>query len=62
MRFFVRDDELADNTLIIIDEYREKYPFIKLEDNENLGAGRSFLRLLYQFANEPNVDYFALAD
>ena len=62
VKLYVRDDGSTDCTLHIIDQYAERFPIVKLADNENLGPGFSFMRLLYQYAFEPEIDFFAFAD
>ena len=56
---FIRDDSSTDGTIEIIREYL-KYENVKLiAAAENLGACRSFLRLI---STEIDCEYFALAD
>jgi glycosyltransferase involved in cell wall biosynthesis len=48
-RLIVRDDGSTDNTVLILEEFRECYPdkVLLIEDLEhNLGPGRNFERLL----------------
>lgn len=56
----VRDDGSSDNTVEIIEKYREKNPWISYYRGENIGVQRSFLELMSQ-ADE-DADYIALAD
>lgn len=59
-RLFVRDDGSLDDTLRILTEYAGKDERIKLlKDGENLGACRSFERLMMQCGG---ADYYAFAD
>ena len=59
-RLFVRDDGSKDETLRILTEYAEKDKRIQvIDDGENLGACRSFERLLMQYGD---ADYYAFAD
>ena len=56
----IRDDGSTDNTVDIIREYAQKNDAITLiNDGENLGACRSFLKLI---STEMDSEYFALAD
>lgn len=59
---YVRDDGSRDDTCRILKEYANRFPLALITDGENLGPGASFLRLLYHYAFEPNIDYFAFAD
>ena len=59
-RLFVRDDGSSDETVQIVKRYAkaDKRIFL-LSDNENIGARRSFERLLTQCGE---ADYFAFSD
>lgn len=59
-RLFIRDDGSTDKTQEILDEYAIKEKRITLlRDTENIGACRSFERLLAQCGD---ADYYAFAD
>lgn len=62
IKLYVRDDGSTDSTLDILMEYKKKYPMVLLENKVNLGAGHSFMYLLYRVALEPGINYFAFAD
>lgn len=62
VKLFVRDDGSSDSTISILKEYEKNFPIVILVDNENVGPGESFMRLVYKYYNEPQVDYFAFAD
>lgn len=54
----VRDDGSCDNTLSIIEDYRNKFP-IKIYSGENIGPSKSFFTLVL---NTNGYDYYAFAD
>lgn len=56
----IRDDGSSDNTVEIIEGYRERNPWISYYKGENIGVQRSFLELMCR-ADE-DADYIALAD
>lgn len=57
---YIRDDGSKDNTIEIINEYSDKYKNITIiQDGANLGACRSFLKLM---ATEIDAEFFSLAD
>ena len=56
----IRDDGSSDSTIDIINEYIEKYNFIKLVAGNNLGVIKSFFEL-FRLADTES-DYFALCD
>ena len=62
IRLFVRDDGSTDQTLGIIRSLMGTADLTVIEDGENLGPGSSFMKLLYTYANDPDIDYFAFAD
>ena len=62
VKLFVRDDGSSDGTVGIIGGYSQKYPVTIISDGENVGPGESFMRLLYIYAGEPDIDYFAFSD
>lgn len=62
VKLYARDDGSSDNTVTILKEYSEKYPVEILQDGENIGPGESFMRLVYRYANEPGIEYYAFAD
>lgn len=55
----IRDDMSTDKTCGILDEYSKKGKLQWYRDGENLGAAKSFMRLLL---NAPEADYYAFAD
>lgn len=59
LHILVRDDGSNDGTLQILDEYQNKNELVWYSDGENLGAARSFMRLLY---NAPKASYYAFSD
>lgn len=62
IRLFARDDGSTDNTVDILKEYAQKFPVEIVLDGENVRPGESFMRLVYKCADEPGIDYYALAD
>jgi len=62
VKLFVRDDGSTDNTVEILKEYEKAHPVELLNDGENVGPGESFMRLVYKYANEPGIEYYAFAD
>ena len=59
---YVRDDGSIDDTIKILEEYRENYSVVIVQDGENVGPGESFMRLVYQYADEPDIEFYAFAD
>ncbi|EGR3263001.1 glycosyltransferase family 2 protein [Vibrio parahaemolyticus] len=56
---YIRDDGSSDETLNIINSYKDKYTEVKvMESTENLGCARSFLSLL----NSVEADYYFFCD
>ena len=62
VRLFVRDDGSSDRTVDIVREYTDKHSNELLIDGENVGPGESFMRLVYRYAHEPGIDFYAFAD
>ena len=62
VRLYVRDDGSADGTPDIVGAYAQAHPVEVLQDGENVGPGESFMRLVYRYAHEPGIEYFAFAD
>ena len=62
VRLYIRDDGSTDSTLTIVDEFAQHFPITLMEDCENVGSGESFMRILYAYADDPMLDYFAFAD
>lgn len=62
VKLYVRDDGSADSTVKILNDYSNKHPLIVVRDGENVGPGESFMRLVYKYASEPDIDYYAFAD
>lgn len=60
---YIRDDGSKDNTVNILNEYKEKYSNFHVVTGENLGYARSFYTAVkFAFENENNYDYFAFCD
>ncbi|HAS92071.1 MAG TPA: hypothetical protein DCS12_07525 [Clostridiales bacterium] len=59
LKIIVRDDGSEDRTRQILDEYKKDNKLDWYTDGENVGAAKSFMRLLY---NAPISDYYAFAD
>lgn len=59
INLIVRDDGSTDNTKSILKEYSRKGVLILVEDDENLGPARSFLRLIEV---APSEGFYAFAD
>lgn len=62
VRLFVRDDGSKDATVGILKEYAQRFPVEIIIDGENVGPGESFMRLVYKYADELGIDYYAFAD
>ena len=58
---YVRDDHSEDATISIIEEYADRYPDrVYLKKGENIGAGSSFMELVYEVPE--TFDYYAYSD
>ena len=62
VKLFVRDDGSTDGTVGILREYVQRFPVEIILDGENVRPGESFMRLVYRYADEPGIDYYAFAD
>lgn len=62
VKLFVRDDGSKDSTLEILNEYSQLYPIEIIVDGENVRPGESFMRLVYKYADLPDIDFYAFAD
>ena len=62
VKLFVRDDGSTDSTVDILKEYSHRFPIEIILDGENVRPGESFMRLVYKFADEPGIEYYAFAD
>ena len=62
VKLFVRDDGSTDSTVGILREYMQRFPIEIILDGENVRPGESFMRLVYKYADEPGIDYYAFAD
>lgn len=62
VKLFVRDDGSMDGTVGILREYAQQFPVETILDGENVRPGESFMRLVYKYADEPEIDYYAFAD
>lgn len=63
INLFVRDDGSSDNTVAIVDSYRESFNWVKIVKEDNIGATASFHRAA-KLAMEtlPATDYYAFCD
>ncbi len=59
VNLLVRDDGSVDNTLKILDQYRDKFNYYHLIKGQNKGAKESFFELL---ANAKGYNYYAFCD
>lgn len=59
VRILIRDDGSNDGTLQILDEYQNRNELVWYSDGENIGAAKSFMRLLY---NAPRASFYAFSD
>ena len=60
LKLLVRDDGSTDNTMQILQEYRQKYSDLEIwTDGKNLKPCKSFF---YLIQNAPETEYYALAD
>lgn len=62
VKLFVRDDGSTDGTVGILREYAQKFPVEIILDGENVRPGESFMRLVYKYADVPEINYYAFAD
>ena len=62
VKLFVRDDGSTDDTVGILREYAQRFPVELILDGENVRPGESFMRLVYKYADEPGIYYYAFAD
>ena len=62
VKLFVREDGSTDGTVGILREYAQRFPVEIILDGENVRPGESFMRLVYRYADEPGIDYYAFAD
>lgn len=62
VKLYVRDDGSSDDTVDIVEEYACSYPIELIFDGENVRPGESFMRLVYKYADEAGIDYYAFAD
>ena len=56
----IRDDGSADDTTAIIEEYHERYSWIRYYKGENIGVQKSFFELIEKA--DSSADYIAFAD
>lgn len=63
IHILVRDDGSKDDTVKILNEYREKQGKMTIRVDENIGAAMSFHTLMsYAYSEYPNFDYYAFSD
>lgn len=64
IKLFVRDDGSSDNTVDIIELYRDKFELLKIVCEENIGATASFYRAAKMVDVDRNFDsdYYAFCD
>lgn len=62
VKIYARDDGSTDGTVDILKEYAQYKPVIIFQDGENVGPGESFMRLVYKYADEPGIEFYAFAD
>lgn len=60
VKILVRDDGSRDRTLSVLEEYATRYRSIEVHRGKNLGAARSFFKLLEMSSQE--AEYFAFCD
>lgn len=60
VHLFVRDDVSSDNTVAILEEYSKRKALNLICGEKNLGAGSSFMHLLYETLGD--FDYYAWSD
>lgn len=58
----VRDDGSKDNTIEILKEYAEKYPYVTILEEENCGCEASFEKLNKYAFEHTNTSFYAYAD
>lgn len=61
-KLYVRDDNSSDQTLKILKEYKESGKLKIISAKQNIGPGRSFMRLIYAVSKHEDFDYMAFAD
>lgn len=59
VNLYVRDDKSKDSTLDILSSWEDKIDIKYIKDDNNLGAARSFWKLLKEV---PEADYYAFSD
>lgn len=57
---FIRDDVSSDGTVSILEEYKEQNKLTYVVGKKNIGAGSSFMHLLYKTPDK--YDYYAWSD
>lgn len=62
VRLYIRDDGSTDRTLEIVGTYSKNYPIEVFTDGENVRPGESFMRLVYRYADVPEIDFYAFSD
>lgn len=63
LTILIRDDGSKDNTIEILNHYKEENTNIELLFEENIGAAKSFYRLMdYAMKHYPHYDYYAFCD
>lgn len=63
IHILVRDDGSKDSTVDILKEYQVKYGKMTIHADENVGAAKSFYRLMdYSMKHYPHYDYYAFCD
>lgn len=61
VRLYVRDDGSTDSTVSILKEYQKQGKLRLLTDGRNLGAGESFMQMLYH-CEATDAEFFSFAD
>lgn len=63
-KILIRDDGSTDETVVILKEYKRKFPDkIIFEIGKNVGCRKSFFWLIHEAARKyPNYDYYSFAD
>lgn len=62
VRLYARDDKSSDQTLNILKEYGEAGKLELLPAKQNIGPGRSFMKLIFAVSKRTDFDYIAFAD
>lgn len=62
VRLYARDDGSSDQTLEILKEYEEAGKLKILPAKQNIGPGRSFMKLIYAVSKYADLDYMAFGD